>query len=308
MADSLTHCVRFASANLPYPLSIDGPAEWGRGRVPVRVPLPDVPADHIVTASFSSISAAPFSFRLETGRERYESARFGARARRRERGNGGSVVVPVDYFEVRRDLRAPTLSLVCGAPRPADYLLVVAVRPREIAPPQRTPADIAPKAAPRLSQMTLPDPVRLQACSPTATAMALGIEGRTGFESFVASAHHPPTGLYGAWPQNIWAAARHGVHGGVELASDWSLAGDVLSRGGALVASIRFGCGELAGSPRQQTAGHLVQVRGFENGAVIVNDPAAQPEDVERRYDAAEFAAVWMRRRGVAYVFAPSRS
>lgn len=305
MANPLTHCVRFASANVEYPLPVAGPADWRHGDASLRVPLPDVPADHIVTASFSSATtAAPFSFLLEADGERYESARFGARTRRRERGSDSGVAVPVDYFDTRRELRAPTLSLLCRTRRPADYLLVVSVRPREVAPPQRPPDDLAPKLAPRLSQLTLPARIRLQACSPTATAMALGIAERRRFKSIVANARHRPTGLYGAWPQNIWAAARQGVLGGVELASDWSLAQDALHAGRPLVASIRFDRGELAASPLPQTAGHLVLVRGFKDGAVIVNDPAAPEESVERRYDAAEFAAAWMRWRGVAYVFA----
>ena len=305
MADSLTHCVRFASANVEYPLPVAGPADWRHGRAPLRIELPDIPANHIVTASFSSTTtAAPFSFLLETSGERYESARFGARTRRRERGSDSGVAVPVDYFDTRRELRSPTLRLLCRTRRPADYLLVVSVRPREIAPLQRRPDDLAPKFAPCLSQLTLPARIRLQACSPTATAMALGVTERRRFKSIVANARHRPTGLYGAWPQNIWAAARQGVHGGVELASDWDLAQSALRAGRPLVASIRFGCGELAASPLPQTAGHLVLVRGFEGGTVVVNDPAAPEESVERRYDAVEFAAAWMRWRGIAYVFA----
>lgn len=305
MPDALTHCVRFASANVRYPLPVAGPADWSRGRAPLRVELPDIPANHIVTASFSSTTtAAPFSFRLDVGSERYESARFGARTRRRERGAGRGVAVPVDYFDTQRALRAPTLSLLCRTRHPSDYLLVVSVRPREIAPPSHAPDDLRPKPASRLSQLTLPASIRLQACSPTATAMALGIAAKDRFESLVAGARHPPTGLYGAWPQNIWAAARQRVRGGVELVSDWGLARDALRRGGTLVASIRFGSGELATSPLPQTAGHLVLVRGFDGGAVVVHDPAAPEESVERRYDAAEFAAAWMRWRGVAYVFA----
>ena len=304
MADSLDYCVRLASPNVRYPLPTHGVAQWRWRKAAVAVRLPDVPKDHIVTASFSSLSApASCAFRLEAGGKHFETAYFGHRTRRRERVRAGGVAVPVDYFHVERDLTAPTLSLLCRAPRPKDYLLVVSVRPREVQPPEAAPADVAPLDAPPLSQMTLPEDIRLSACSPTATAMALNI-AESAFEPFVATARHHATGLYGAWPQNIWAAARQGVHGGVELASDWSLAEQVLSQGLPLVASIRFGPGELAGSPRPQTGGHLVLLRGIDQGQVVVNDPAAPPPNVERRYDAAEFATAWIKRRGVAYVFA----
>ena len=288
-----------------YPLPLHGHAEWRGGSAPVRIELPDIPANHLITASFSSVStAAPFSFRLDAAGARFETARFGHGTRRRERRRGTGAIVPVDCFETNAALAKPILSLRCKATRPRDYLLAVSIRPWEMVPPQQAPADRPATAAPCLSQLSLAEDVRFLACSPTATSMALGIERHSDFEAFVASARHRPTGLYGAWPQNVWAAARRGVLAAVELATDWQLAQLVLASGAPLVASIRFGTGELAGSPRPQTGGHLVLLRGLEGDAVVVNDPAAEPGAVECRYNAAEFAKVWMRRRGVAYVFA----
>ena len=71
-----------------------------------------------------------------------------------------------------------------------------------------------------------------------------------------------------------------------------------------MVASIRFAAGGLAGAPLAATGGHLVLLRGIGDGAVVVNDPAAPPAEVERRYSTEEFAAAWLRWRGAAYVFA----
>ena len=308
MTDQLIYSLRLASPDVDYPLTVRGAAEWLGGAAAVRIDLPDVPAHHIITASFASAStAAPFSFRLDAGRARFETARFGARTRRRERSRGRGAIVPVDYFETQADLARPVLSLRCKAPAPRDYLLAVSIRPKEIAPPDKAPADNAAIGAPCLSQLSLAQDIRLLACSPTATSMALGIAEHGDFEAFVASARHRSTGLYGAWPQNIWAAARQGVLAAIELATDWQLAERVLASGVPLVASIRFGAGELAGSPSPQTGGHLVLLRGVDRGAVVVNDPAAAPGQVERRYAAAEFAKAWIRQRGVAYVFARSR-
>ena len=301
MTDRLVYSLRLASPEVDYPLPLHGEADWRRGGV--RMELPDVPADHLITASFASVSTAvAFSFRLDVGRARFETARFGKGTRRRERHRGGGTIVPVDYFETTAELSKPVLTLRCRAPVPRDYLLVISIRPREVAAPA-LPAARTAVAAPCLSQLSLPAPIRHAACSPTATSMALGIDQHGDFEAFVASALHRPTGLYGAWPQNIWAVARRGVLAAVELATDWQLAQGVLASGAPLVASIRFDAGELTGSPRPQTGGHLVLLRGIEQDAVVVNDPAAEPGKVECRYDAAEFAKVWLRRRGVAYVF-----
>lgn len=288
-----------------YPLAVDGTAGWLRNQATLAVPLPNIPAGHIITASFAGDSCAePFSFVLQSGAERFETARFGANVHGRERQEGKGAVVPVDYFRTRRQLVEPTLTLVCQAPAPRRYLVVVSIRPHQVEPPQDVPGNVPAVAAPCHSQLSLNEDIALRACSPTATAMALGIDEQTAFAAFVASARHRSTDLYGAWPQNIWAAARHGVLGAVELVSDWRNVVAVLRRGCPLVASIRFAAGELTGSPRAQTGGHLVLLRGIDAGAVVVNDPAAPPGGVERRYDARQFATVWMRQRGVAYVFA----
>lgn len=310
MTDQLFHALRFASDDVRYPLDIDGKADWRRGTANVRVALPDVPANHIITASFASpTTGAPFSFRLSAADgDWFETARFGGRARRRERHHGRGVVVSVDYFDVARDLAQPNLSLLCLAAKPTRYLLVVCIRPRDVPTPSHIPGNIDGLAATELSQMALPADIRLLACSPTATAMALGIAEYDDFEAFVASARHSPTGMYGVWPHNLWAAARRGVLGAVELFSGWRRVADLLTNGTRIVASIRFAAGELDGSPRPQTGGHLVLLRGIEDGKVVVNDPAAPPECVELRYDIAQFARAWLCHRGTAYVFADAAS
>lgn len=326
MTTPLFHSVRFASGNVDYPLPVVGPAHWHPGREPIRVPLPDVPADHVIAASFSSRPApTAFSFRLAFGRRHAETARFGARARRREYAAGAAgpaakeVSVPVDYFHAGAALARPVLSLRHAQPAPRDYLLSVSIRPRLITPPTHMPADTAIAGASRLSQTTLEAADRRRACAPTATAMALGIADDDDLRAFVKLARHRATGLLGVWPQNIWAAARRGRLGAVELMSDWDTVRRALAGAGdhaaprrredqsaplPLVASVAFERGALPGSPLAESGGHLVTVRGVDRGAVVVHDPAAAPAGVLRRYDAARFAAAWMRWRGAAYVFA----
>ena len=302
--------LRLASPDVRYPLPVHGEAEWRRGVATASVPLPPVPASHVIAASFASTDAeAPFFFRLRAGGKwrwlhRFETARFGRQTRQRERRRGAGVAVPVDYFETTADLRAPVLTLACEAPPPRDYLLVVSIRPRAIDVPAEVPMPMPEVAASALSQRALPSPLRESACGPTATAMALGLETTEALATFAAAARHPPTGLYGAWPQNLWAAARNGRLAGLELATDWQIAQQALAAGTPVVASIRFAAGALSGAPMAATGGHLVLLRGIDGDEVVVNDPAAPPDAVPRRYSAAEFAKAWLRWRGAAYVFA----
>ena len=305
LTNGLTYSVRFASPDVNYPLTVAGPAPWRLGTARATIELPDVPTDHIIAAGFASTSTARrFSFRLACDTGRFRTAAFGYRANAHAARRGTGVEVPVDYFDTSRDLTRVRLSLLCATRAPTDYLLTVSIRARSIEPPTAAPRDMPAIAAPCLSQTTLSEDIRRQACSPTATAMALGLEADPDFRDFVASAVHPPTGMCGVWPHNLWAAARRGQLAGVELVSSWDIVRQAMANGAPVVASIRFRDGELPNSPMPATGGHLVLVRGIDGGTVLANDPAALPGEVERRYDARAFAAAWMRYRGAAYVFA----
>ena len=82
-----------------------------------------------------------------------------------------------------------------------------------------------------------------------------------------------------------------------------------LTRGLPVIASIRYGEGELEGAAIQATSGHLVVLTGCEDGVVLVNDPAAPTRDaVPRRYRRDELTRAWLARGGVGYVlFDPAR-
>lgn len=330
----MIHSVRFASRDADYPLQVTGPASWrqhstseanpaGSVRTPAggfpmwraTVPLPNVPADHIVAASLASLPApVSFSFRLECHLGEFTTATFGeahATAQTTKAPNAhlraarvAGVTVPIDYFDTTRPLKGVHLHVDFQGSAPARYLFVVSARPRVMPAPSPPLQEVEPLPASSLSQTTLDDGLRHQACSPTATAMALRIEDDRRFREFVSRALHPTTGLCGVWPQNVWAAAAHGRLVGVELMSDWDDAGRALVAGSTVVASLRFGSGALPGSPIEQTGGHLVLLRGIDGGQVVVNDPAAPPGQVERLYPAGAFGAAWLRHRGAAYVLA----
>lgn len=284
-------------------MPVAGPAPWRLGTAHAIIDLPDVPADHIIAAGFASPSTRQrFAFQLRCDTGRFQTAAFGRRAKALMWSRGRGVGVPVDYFDTTADLAKVRLCLKCRARAPAVYLITVSIRPRVIAAPVSVPDDTPVLGAPCLSQTTLGAAISRQACSPTATAMAIGITDDADFRAFVESALHRPTGLCGVWPQNLWVAARRGWLGGVELMSSWADVRQALTARVPVVASVRFQTGELPNSPMPATGGHLVLLRGIEHGTVRVNDPAAPPGTVDRRYDARAFAAAWMRERGAAYV------
>ena len=84
---------------------------------------------------------------------------------------------------------------------------------------------------------------------------------------------------------------------------DWTSASWCLAHGLPIIASVHYAAGELAGAAVAETAGHLLVLTGYENGEVLVNDPAAaRPSAVPRRYRRDELIRVWLERAGVGYV------
>jgi hypothetical protein len=92
----------------------------------------------------------------------------------------------------------------------------------------------------------------------------------------------------------------------VELFSSWDPALACLRAGLPLVASIRYGAGELPGAPMNATGGHLVVVHGLAGRDVLVHDPAAAHHGaVMRRYPVDAFSRAWFRHRGAVYILCP---
>jgi hypothetical protein len=140
--------------------------------------------------------------------------------------------------------------------------------------------------------------------------MVLGYWGRPTPAAVVAAdVFHRATDRYGVWPAAIRAAAARGVAGYLIRFPDWSAAAWCLARGIPIIASIRYAAGELTGAAVEETTGHLVVLTGYENGVVLVNDPAAPTGDtVPRRYRRDELTRAWLERAGVGYVlFDPAR-
>jgi hypothetical protein len=113
----------------------------------------------------------------------------------------------------------------------------------------------------------------------------------------------PELDLYGVWPAAIRAASRRGVGGYLLRFPDWAAAAWCLERGMPVIASVRYGAGELAGAAIGETSGHLLVLTGYDDGDVFVNDPAApRASEVARRYRLDELRRVWLARSGMGYV------
>jgi len=163
---------------------------------------------------------------------------------------------------------------------------------------------------PAKSQMQTPE-IGKRIWSPTRVARLAEYYGGTADPSEIAAcAYCAAEDLYGVWPWNIYAAARRGVLGFLACFDAWESAARLLDRGIPLVASIRYAKGELGGAALERESakplGHLVVLRGYDGGRVLVNDPAAASrEEVPRAYKLNEFLHVWLTRAALAYVLLP---
>jgi hypothetical protein len=174
----------------------------------------------------------------------------------------------------------------------------------------------APSPSPRLgsghrslpvpprSQMEEHEAVRHRICSPTSVAMVLEYLGaRVETDALAAAMLHPGLDLYGVWPAAIRAAGRHGIAGYLLRFPDWATAAWCLEARLPIIASVRYGAGELTGAPIPETTGHLLVLRGYDGDRVLVNDPAAPARhSVARAYRLDEIERVWLGRSGVGYV------
>ena len=153
-------------------------------------------------------------------------------------------------------------------------------------------------------------------CSPTSVSMVLGGLGRLPSEqeySWVPADHpdrwvdhaarsHYDYGYDGAgnWSFSAAYAAGHADAAFVTRLRSLREAERFVAAGIPLVASVRFGAGELSGAPISATDGHLLVIVGFtDSGDVVVNDPAAPHNgSVVRTYKRGEFENAWIPKSG----------
>lgn len=214
---------------------------------------------------------------------------------------------PVDAVRLRLRLRAADVRALLAAP----WLLTLSAAGGDgglgTAGGSRVPDARARLVVPPLSQMAEDPAIAMRVCSPASVAMVLGFWGRPAeVATMAAEVHHAGLDRYGVWPAAIRAAARRGVAGYLLRFPDWDAAAWCLGRGLPVIASIRYEAGELADAAIAATAGHLVVLTGYENGTVLVNDPAApDAATVTRRYRLDQLRRVWLDRSGIGYVLFP---
>lgn len=159
---------------------------------------------------------------------------------------------------------------------------------------------------PMRSQMVEKPDIRGRICSPVSLAMVLEYFGHNeSSESVAYNSYDHGARLFGNWSFNVAYAGSLGYRAYVDHFDSLDEMKVHIARGVPVIASIRFGQGQLQNSPIASTAGHLVVVTGFKVDSdgtkwVIVNDPAAPDnETVRREYLAHEFERAWV---GIVYI------
>ena len=156
-----------------------------------------------------------------------------------------------------------------------------------------------------ISQMEQNHPDRRRICSPTSLCMALNALGfKTDLKDLLNEVFDQTAGIFGNWVFNVAAASARGAAAYVRRFNVLTELKDFVTENSLVVASIGYNKGELAQAAIEHTPGHLVLVRGWQDGKILVADPAALTKDlVLRAYDAREFAKAWLfNKKGAAYV------
>ena len=306
-----------------YPLPVNTAGVWNvsGGTAAASIPIPPCPRSHILVPSVSVPGTqAGFQCTLEVDGARWSLEPVHAQSAKDAsstdpassetptpgRTGGHQVSSHIDCFHTERNLPESRLlvRLACPEP-PRRFLVTLSIRPLSIDPEVPTDTRVVLQRPPAISQMQGPAAIRKRICSPTALAMTLQAAcPDIAWQSVVEACHDGR--FYGSWPLAIQCAGLHGRLGAVEAITSWRPVLHILRAGSPVVASIRFGRGELPGAPLPETGGHLVTVYGIDGDRVRVCDPAAPDDDsVPRDYELGAFTNAWMRHRGAAYLLAP---
>ena len=115
--------------------------------------------------------------------------------------------------------------------------------------------------------------------------------------------------LYGNWSFEVACASEYGIYGYVTRLNSLFDIYKELIKGHPVITSIEYNKGELTGSPKDFSEGHLLVVKGFDNsGNVIVNDPAFMHEkDGYRTYKQKEFEHIWQKAGGYVLLLFKSK-
>lgn len=156
-----------------------------------------------------------------------------------------------------------------------------------------------------LSQREFFSPDKDRICSPTSLCMALRALGRnTAWGTVLQNVYDSAADIYGNWFFNTAYASQQGVDAYVWRFESLRELETHCTKDSLVVASVAYQEGELPNAAQAQTAGHLVLIRGYQDGKILVADPAGQTAaEVLRAYDAQPFARAWLKnKKGAAYL------
>jgi uncharacterized protein YvpB len=227
--------------------------------------------------------------------------------------------VDIDIFEILHEARAShyqmriTLKDSSGSNSPVLTSLGATTYSHETEPSSTANSDwVGELMVPRRSQMLEGASIRNNICGPVCLAMVLEYLGHRESSSSVAShCYDHGAKIYGNWSFNVAYAGSLGYRAYINYFHSLENVKEHIARGNPVIASIRFGPGELKNSPINSTIGHLVVITGFkvdEDGTewVIVNDPSApDSHSVRREYLASEFQEAWI---GIVYIIEKSQN
>lgn len=298
-----------------YPLQVDGEAAWQvlpSGRHILEIPLPSVPADHIIVPSLCVVGAQPhFQFSLQQDEESIALHPVpNAKSFKPHKYTKPCATPHIDCWHSQAQLNAARITLevqLDSSLTDLHHLVTVSIRPLEMPVPSSPPAMRTSLEIPaHYSQMQAAQKIRQRICSPTALAMALSISSPApSWPDTVDACFDPFTNAYGAWPLAIQWAGRNGRLAAVETFTNWDKAQQCLQAGAPLVCSIRWDKDNLDHAPMASSGGHLVLLQGLdpEQAVALALDPAAADvATVPRHYKLNQFAGAWLGRRGAAYI------
>jgi hypothetical protein len=184
-----------------------------------------------------------------------------------------------------------------------DAIAVAVPPPPDASAPAR--GRIAPLDVPPLHQNVHTHPeAHGRWCSAAALAMLLCYHGVHADVAGVAhSVEDAAYGGTGNWAFNVAYAGTRGLRGVVAYLRSIDHVAAFLAAGLPVAISIAWEAGALPGAPLERSDGHLIVVRGFESGTVLVHDPAQR--GVATRYPRAALDHAFRSHGGVAYLVAP---
>lgn len=206
---------------------------------------------------------------------------------------------PMRYYRlrVRMEGKVPLLSFgVSGVRAPFEYNAEQAAS----LPPGSFEADVHPIS--QKEQYTADNP---RICSPTSLCMAMNTLGRPiALSQVLQNVYDPAAGIFGNWFFNTAYASQQKLDVHFWRFNSLAELPSFCHQDALVIASVAYQEGELPNAAQPKTLGHLLVIRGWKDGKILVADPAAETaSEVLRAYEAKPFAQAWLKnKQGASYI------